>query len=133
MQLDTGIDISVLKVDGGAAMNSLLMQFQADILGIEIARAQNLETTALGAAFLAGLAVGFWNDLDELKELNAVGQSFQPTMNEARKEKLYKGWKKLSQQLNYLQKWMKSNKGLVSEGEKAFLLLDSPIRKLGSE
>ncbi len=52
MQLDTGIDISVLKVDGGAAMNSLLMQFQADILGIEIARAQNLETTALGAAFL---------------------------------------------------------------------------------
>jgi glycerol kinase len=70
------------------------MQFQADILGIEIARAQNLETTALGAAFLAGLAVGFWNDLDELKELNAVGQSFQPTMNEARKEKLYKGWKK---------------------------------------
>lgn len=94
MQLDTGIDISVLKVDGGAAMNSLLMQFQADILGIEIARAQNLETTALGAAFLAGLAVGFWNDLDELKELNAVGQSFQPTMNEARKEKLYKGWKK---------------------------------------
>ena len=94
MQLDTGIDISVLKVDGGAAMNSLLMQFQADILGIEISRAQNLETTALGAAFLAGLAVGFWNDLDELKELNAVGQSFQPTMNEARKEKLYKGWKK---------------------------------------
>ena len=94
MQLDTGIDISVLKVDGGAAMNSLLMQFQADILGIEIARAQNLETTALGAAFLAGLAVGFWKDLDELKELNAVGQSFQPTMNEARKEKLYKGWKK---------------------------------------
>ncbi|HEL1669035.1 TPA: glycerol kinase GlpK [Streptococcus suis] len=94
MQLDTGIDISVLKVDGGAAMNSLLMQFQADILGIEIARAQNLETTALGAAFLAGLAVGFWKDLDELKELNAVGQSFQPTMNEARKEQLYKGWKK---------------------------------------
>ncbi len=72
------------------------MQFQADILGIEIARAQNLETTALGA-FLAGLAVGFWKDLDELKELNAVGQSFQPTMNEARKEQLYKGWKKLSQ------------------------------------
>lgn len=104
MQLDTGIDISVLKVDGGAAMNSLLMQFQADILGIEIARAQNLETTALGAAFLAGLAVGFWKDLDELKELNAVGQSFQPTMNEARKEQLYKGWKKLSQQHNYLQK-----------------------------
>ncbi|MGV3029590.1 glycerol kinase GlpK [Streptococcus suis] len=94
MQLDTGIDISVLKVDGGAAMNSLLMQFQADILGIEIARAQNLETTALGAAFLAGLAVGYWKDLDELKTLNAVGQSFKPAMNESRKEQLYKGWKK---------------------------------------
>ena len=94
MEADSGIKLSALKVDGGASRNNLLMQFQADILGIEIARAQNLETTALGAAFLAGLAVGFWNDLDELKELNAVGQSFQPTMNEARKEKLYKGWKK---------------------------------------
>lgn len=94
MQLDTGIDISVLKVDGGAAMNSHLMQFQADILGIDIARAQNLETTALGAAFLAGLAVGFWEDLDELKALNAVGRYFQPAMNEARKEQLYQGWKK---------------------------------------
>lgn len=94
MQIDSGIDIQQLRVDGGAAMNNLLMQFQADILGIEIARAQNLETTALGAAFLAGLSVGYWKDMDQLKELNATGQLFQPTMNEARKEKLYKGWKK---------------------------------------
>lgn len=94
MQIDSGLDISVLKVDGGAAMNNLLMQFQADILGIEIARAANLETTALGAAFLAGLAVGFWKDLDELKSLNAVGASYTPAMAEERKEKLYKGWKR---------------------------------------
>lgn len=94
MQVDSGIDIQQLRVDGGAAMNDLLMQFQADILGIDIARAKNLETTALGAAFLAGLSVGYWESMDELKELNATGQLFQATMNESRKEKLYKGWRK---------------------------------------
>lgn len=95
MQVDSGIDIQQLRVDGGAAMNNLLMQFQADILGIDIARAKNLETTALGAAFLAGLSVGYWESMDELKELNATGQLFQATMNESRKEKLYKGWRKV--------------------------------------
>ncbi|MBP2624281.1 glycerol kinase GlpK [Streptococcus oricebi] len=94
MEADTGIKIQSLKVDGGAAMNSLLMQFQSDILGTEIARAKNLETTALGAAFLAGLAVGYWKDLDELKALNEAGEVFEPAMNESRKEQLYKGWKK---------------------------------------
>ncbi|HIH1122177.1 TPA: glycerol kinase GlpK [Streptococcus agalactiae] len=94
MQVDSGIDIQQLRVDGGATMNNLLMQFQADILGIDIARAKNLETTALGAAFLAGLSVGYWESMDELKELNATGQLFQATMNESRKEKLYKGWRK---------------------------------------
>ncbi|MHB9782529.1 glycerol kinase GlpK [Streptococcus sp. 10F2] len=94
MQVDADTAIHLLKVDGGAAMNNFLMQFQADILGIDIARAKNLETTALGAAFLAGLAVGYWQDLDELKTLNETGQLFEPSMNEARKEQLYKGWKK---------------------------------------
>ncbi|WP_368400242.1 glycerol kinase GlpK [Streptococcus anginosus] len=93
MQMDTGTAIQVLKVDGGAAMNDFLMQFQADILGIELARAANLETTALGAAFLAGLAVGYWKDMEELKTLNAVGETFQPAMLEAERQKLYKGWK----------------------------------------
>lgn len=79
---------------GGAALNNYLMQFQADILGVEIKRAKNLETTALGAAYLAGLAVGFWEDLEELQNLQEVGQSFEPKMNDAKKEKLYKGWKK---------------------------------------
>ena len=94
MQVDAKTPIPVLKVDGGAAKNDYLMQFQADILGIAIARAKNLETTALGAAFLAGLTVGYWKDLDELKSIHGVAQIFEPKMDEARKEKLYKGWKK---------------------------------------
>lgn len=94
MQVDAKTSIPVLKVDGGAAKNDYLMQFQADILGIAIARAKNLETTALGAAFLAGLTVGYWKDLYELKSLHGVAQIFKPKMDEARKEKLYKGWKK---------------------------------------
>ena len=94
MQVDTDMKIPVLKVDGGAAMNNYLMQFQSDIIGIEIARAKNLETTALGAAFLAGLAVGFWKDLDEIKTLNEAGEIYTPSMNNARKEQLYRGWKK---------------------------------------
>ncbi|HJF17082.1 MAG TPA: glycerol kinase GlpK [Globicatella sulfidifaciens] len=94
MQSDSGIEIPVLKVDGGAAMNGFLLQFQADILGIEIARATNLETTALGAALLAGLAVGFWRDMDEIRSLNATSQLFKPEMNNARKEQLYRGWQK---------------------------------------
>lgn len=94
MKVDAGIDIPVLKVDGGAAMNAYLMQFQSDILGIDIARAENLETTALGAAFLAGLAVGYWQDLEELKTLNKIGERFTPSMNDSRKEQLYKGWKR---------------------------------------
>ncbi|MFZ2497173.1 MAG: glycerol kinase GlpK, partial [Trichococcus flocculiformis] len=94
MQDDTDIKIPVLKVDGGAAMNNYLMQFQSDIIGIEIARAKNLETTALGAAFLAGLAVGFWEDLEQIKKLNEAGETFTQSMNNARKEQLYRGWKK---------------------------------------
>lgn len=81
MQSDSGIEIPVLKVDGGAAMNDFLLQFQADILGIEIARATNLETTALGAALLAGLAVGFWRDMDEIRSLNATSQLFKPEID----------------------------------------------------
>ncbi|WP_159590823.1 glycerol kinase GlpK [Streptococcus halichoeri] len=93
MTVDSGMTIPQLRVDGGAAMNNYLMQFQADILGIDIARARNLETTALGAAFLAGLAVGYWPDLAALKELNATGRLFRAQMPLDRREKLYQGWK----------------------------------------
>jgi glycerol kinase len=83
----------LLKVDGGAAKNDLLMQFQADILDIDVQRAANLETTALGAAYLAGLAVGFWKDLDELKSMAEEGQMFTPEMPAEERDNLYEGWK----------------------------------------
>ncbi|MCS6727060.1 FGGY-family carbohydrate kinase, partial [Proteus mirabilis] len=93
MKEDSGIDIPVLKVDGGAAKNDTLMQFQADILDIDVTRAPNLETTALGAAYLAGLAVGFWADLDELREFQGEGSTFKPDMTSEEREELYAGWK----------------------------------------
>lgn len=93
MRTDTEIDIPLLKVDGGAANNDYLMQFQADILNTSVQRASNLETTALGAAFLAGLAVGFWRDLDEIKEFYEAGEIFEPKMKEEKRENLYSGWK----------------------------------------
>jgi len=92
MQKDTGIAIPILKVDGGAANNDLLMQFQADILNTSVQKAQNLETTALGAAFLAGLAVGFWKDLDELKAFYEDGQVFEAKMSDEERDDLYEGW-----------------------------------------
>lgn len=92
MKLDSGIDIPLLKVDGGAAKNDMLMQFQADILNIPIQRAHDLETTALGAAFLAGLAVGYWKDLDAIKAEYAAGETFQPQMEAAQRDNLYSGW-----------------------------------------
>lgn len=91
---DTGIEIPVLKVDGGATNNEYLMQFQADILNTSVQRAGDLETTSLGAAFLAGLAVGYWKDFDELKESAKEGKRFDVQMEEERRNKLYSGWKK---------------------------------------
>ena len=94
MKIDANTEIPLLKVDGGAANNDYLLDFQANILGVKIARAENLETTALGAAFLAGLSVGYWKNLDEVKNLNSAGKLFVPTMTKDDREKLYKGWKR---------------------------------------
>lgn len=94
MELDTGIAIPTLRVDGGAAKNNYLLQFQADILQTPIERAANLETTALGAAFLAGLAVGYWKDTDELKQLFAEGDRFEAKMPQNESAKLYNGWQR---------------------------------------
>ncbi|MCX2455102.1 glycerol kinase GlpK [Lacticaseibacillus nasuensis] len=93
MKKDTGIAIPTLRVDGGAANNDYLMQFQADILGTPVERAANLETTALGAAYLAGLAVGFWRDTAELETLAKVGKRFTPSMAANDRERLYAGWR----------------------------------------
>ncbi|WP_282920358.1 FGGY-family carbohydrate kinase, partial [Ignavigranum ruoffiae] len=79
---------------GGACLNDYLMQFQADLLDIEIQRVHNLETTALGAAYLAGLAVDFWQNLDQLKDLIDPGKTFQSQMPRAKAQQLYQGWQK---------------------------------------
>ena len=94
MQSDTGIAIPVLKVDGGGTANDYLMQFQSDLLDIPIQRSKNAETTALGAAFLAGLAVGFWKDTDEIREFYEAGKVFEAKMAAEKRNKLYEGWQK---------------------------------------
>ncbi len=80
MEKDAGVPLQNLKVDGGAARNNLLMQFQADLLGVDVVRPSTTETTAMGAAFLAGLATGFWSDIDELKAVWQAERCFKPTM-----------------------------------------------------
>lgn len=94
MNQDTAMRIPSLRVDGGASKNDYLIQFQADILNMPIERAENLETTALGAAFLAGLAVGYWQDIDELKQIYRIGQTFEPLMKHETRQKLYTGWQR---------------------------------------
>ncbi|WP_206810849.1 glycerol kinase GlpK [Paradesulfitobacterium ferrireducens] len=94
MQADAALELQALKVDGGAAANNFLMQFQADILGVPVERPQVLETTALGAAYLAGLAVGFWRDLAEVARAWQLDQKFLPQMTDPHREKLYRGWQK---------------------------------------
>ena len=99
---DTNIKIQNLKVDGGASANGFLLQFQSDMLNAEVTRPEVLETTAMGCAFLAGLAVGFWKSTDEIKKIWKLGKKIEPKMSkEIRVEKL-KGWKKaVSRTLNW--------------------------------
>jgi glycerol kinase len=94
IQKDSGIGLKKLKVDGGAVRDNFLMQFQSDILGVPVVRPQVIETTALGAAYLSGLAVGYWKDKEEIAQKWKVDKEFSPNMDEKIKEKLYKGWKK---------------------------------------
>jgi len=94
MQEDSKINLQALKVDGGAVANNFLMQFQADILGVPIYRPEVTETTALGAAYLAGLAVGFWDSKDEIAEKWNVDRVFEPVMDSSLRDKKYTGWKK---------------------------------------
>ena len=94
MEKDSGLKIKHLKVDGGASANNFLMQFQSDILHAEVIRPQCVETTAMGAAFLAGLAVGYWKNKDDVKQNWALGHSFRPQMPEGERQQLLSGWKK---------------------------------------
>jgi glycerol kinase len=94
MEKDTGISATELKVDGGASRDKFLMQFQADILNKTIRRPTVRETTALGAAYLAGLATGVWKSQEEIKQLWKCDVTFTPNMEEERREKLLEGWHK---------------------------------------
>lgn len=93
MEKDSGINVETLRVDGGAVKNNFLMQFQADIVNMPVERPEVNETTALGAAYLAGLAVGFWKSKDEIKQRWKLETEFKPELEEEEREKLYKGWK----------------------------------------
>jgi glycerol kinase len=94
MNKDSGTSLTALKVDGGMVFNDILMQFQADILDVPVIRPQVAETTALGAAYAAGLAVGFWPSLDDLRANWGQGKDWQPKMESDRRERLYHYWKK---------------------------------------
>lgn len=91
---DSGIEIASLRVDGGASRNNFLLQFQSDITGVDVIRPQLVETTAMGAAFLAGLETGFWNNVDEIKSIWNEDRIFSSSMKEEEREKLYGGWQK---------------------------------------
>jgi glycerol kinase len=92
MQRDAGLRLDKLKVDGGASVNDVLMQFQADILGTAVCRPVVAETTALGAAYLAGLAVGYWSGLDDIARNWALDREFRPQMAEDERRRRYARW-----------------------------------------
>ena len=94
MQHESHLPLTTLKVDGGAAANAMLLQFQADLLDVPVRRPVVSETTALGAAYLAGLAVGYWKGLDDVARNWALDREFRPAMAAADRERLYAGWKK---------------------------------------
>ena len=93
MEADAGQALSELRVDGGAAVNNFLMQFQADILGRPIVRPADVETTALGAAYLAGLACGFWKSVEEVESFWRAERRFEPSMDAGKRERLNGEWK----------------------------------------
>ncbi len=103
MELDSGIAMRSLRVDGGMIVNQMLMRFQADLLNAPVVRPAVLETTALGAAYAAGLAVGYWNNLDDLRSNWAVAETWTPTMSDDQREKLTAAWSKAVQRsLNWV-------------------------------
>jgi glycerol kinase len=92
MEEDSGISLTALNVDGGASSNDFLMQFQSDILGVQVDRPEVVETTALGAAYLAGLAVGYWESKNSILQNRKIEKTFKPDMEELKRTKLLKGW-----------------------------------------
>jgi len=93
MERESGVRVRALRVDGGASLNAFLMQFQADLLGIRITRPGLVETTALGAALLAGIGAGWWRGAADLGALKRNGREFRPRMRRSERDRLYRGWK----------------------------------------
>tara|TARA_B110001454_G_scaffold200037_1_gene205320 strand:- start:90 stop:779 length:690 start_codon:yes stop_codon:yes gene_type:complete len=104
MEADSGISIKELRVDGGATVNNTLMQFQADVLNTKTVRPKVVETTAIGVAFLAGLAVGYWKNPEEIQNIWQINTSFKPTKSRDKVEKGIKGWYRA---INALEYWTK--------------------------
>jgi glycerol kinase len=94
MEADAGIRIKELRVDGGATVNDHLMKFQSDILNCKVVRPKITETTALGAAYLAGLAVGYWKNIDDIQHQWQIDKSFSPALKEEKRIELLKGWQR---------------------------------------
>ena len=94
MQADSGIHIKELRVDGGATVNNQLMQFQSDLLDCQVVRPKITETTALGAAYLAGLAVGYWENVEEIQKQWQVDKEFSSIMNDEKRKELVSGWQR---------------------------------------
>ncbi len=104
MQEDCGFNLKSLKVDGGASKNNFLMQFQSDVLGVDVIRPREVETTALGAARLSGLAIGFWNDCEEFEESSKIDKVFMPNLSKEKKEAILKRWHRA---IKYSMNWAK--------------------------
>ena len=94
MNADSGVTLTSLKVDGGMVYNELLMQFQADVLGVPVIRPTVPETTSLGAAYAAGLAVGFWREVEDLRANWGMDKQWEPSMDPAKRDQEYALWKK---------------------------------------
>ena len=107
MEADAGIAVKELRVDGGATINNMLMQFQSDVLNTTTIRPKVVETTAMGAAFLAGLAVGYWESPEEIQDIWQVDTTFTPSHSRESIDKQIKGWYKAIEALEY---WTKINK-----------------------
>ena len=106
MKADSGIDLAALKVDGGASANDFLMQTQADIINAPVNRPQCVETTAMGAAYLAGLAVGYWSSKEDVIKNWAIDRTFEPALSDEDREAKVKGWKKA---VKYAYGWAKED------------------------
>ena len=106
MKADSGIDLAALKVDGGASANDFLMQTQANIINAPVNRPQCVETTAMGAAYLAGLAVGYWASKEDVIKNWAIDKTFEPKISDEEREKRIKGWNKA---VKYAYGWAKDN------------------------